>query len=49
MRIIYREVLGYVEEIDREMRARGRSQSVQPTIDEVCNQTWVVQKKKETK
>ncbi|CAF1934666.1 hypothetical protein HID58_068224 [Brassica napus] len=34
MRIIYREVLGYVEEIDREMRARGRSQSVQPTIDE---------------
>ena len=35
MRIIYQSVLKTVEDIDREMKARGKFGSLQPTIDEV--------------
>ncbi|KAH0855646.1 hypothetical protein HID58_004010 [Brassica napus] len=34
MRIIYQSVLKTVEDIDREMKARGKFGSLQPTIDE---------------
>lgn len=35
MRIVYKNTLEIVEEIDREMRARGKFGRLQPTIDEV--------------
>lgn len=35
MRIIYQNVFETVEDIDREMRGRGKFNSVQRTVDEV--------------
>ena len=35
MRILYQNMLETVEDIDREMKARGKFGSLQPTIDEV--------------
>ena len=39
MRIIYQSVLKTVEDIDLEMKARGKFGSLQPTIDEVYKQS----------
>lgn len=35
MRIVYRSVLKTVDDIDLEMKARGKFGSLQPTIDKV--------------
>ena len=42
MRIIYQSVLKTVEDIDREMKARGKFGTMKPIIDDVSNRFQVV-------